>query len=244
MQARSFLFMAWLYVGMSVLGLAALPLAVISKRVAVAAIWLWAHWARLGLLLIAGIRLRFEGLEHIPDQPVLIASKHQSNLETIAAFLALRDPAMVLKRELVKLPLYGWYVKRTGMIVVDRDAHARALKDMVRDAKARFADGRPVMIFPEGTRQAPGVPPDYKPGVAALYRELDVPCVPVALNTGLFWSAGGALKGPGVAVIRFLPAIPAGLPRRAFMAELETRIETASAELAGLPAPIAAVAAD
>lgn len=233
-KLRSILFMAWLYLGMSALALAGLPLAVFSTRAGLVATRLWAHWAVLGLRLIAGVRLRLEGIEHIPAEPVLFASKHQSNLETITAFLALRDPAIVLKRELIRLPLYGWYAKRTGMIVVDRDAHARALKDMVRDAKARFAEGRPVLIFPEGTRQLPGAPPDYKPGVAALYRELDVPCVPVALNTGLFWGSGGKLKQPGVAVIRFLPAIPPGLQRRPFMAELEARIEAASTELTGL----------
>ena len=234
MQLRSFLFMAWLYGGMSVLGLAALPLAMVSSRATLMAIRLWAHWTILGLKLIADIEVRFEGLQHVPNEPVLVASKHQSNLETIVAFLALLNPAIVLKSELMKLPLYGWYAKRAGMIVVDRDAHSKALKEMVRHARARFAEGRPVLIFPEGTRQAPGAAPDYKPGVAALYRELDVPCVPVALNTGLFWGGGGRLKQPGVAVIRFLQPIPAGLQRRPFMAELEARIEAASAELAGL----------
>jgi len=234
---RSFVYICWLYGGMILLGFSTLPIAYFSRRVGLATIKLWARWALLGLALIGGIRVRFEGLEHVPDEPVLFASKHQSNLETIAAFIALRDPAMVLKQELTKLPAYGVYCRRTGMIVVDREAHAKALKDLVRDAKTAFAEGRPVMIFPEGTRRMPGAPPDYKPGVAALYRELDVPCVPVALNTGLFWGSGGKLKRPGVAVIRFLPPIPAGLQRRPFMAELETRIETASAELAGLSVP-------
>ncbi|MBY0447998.1 MAG: 1-acyl-sn-glycerol-3-phosphate acyltransferase [Hyphomonadaceae bacterium] len=228
---RSALFMLYLYGGMAALGILAFPLALVNRAAGIGAIRLWALYTLFGLRWIAGVRVRFEGLEHVPDGPVLIASKHQSNLETIAAFLVLRDPAMVLKRELLKLPLYGWFAVRTGMIVVDRDAHAKALRDLVRHAKARFAEGRPVLIFPEGTRRPPGAPPDYKPGVAALYRELGSACVPVALNTGQFWDARGKLHRRGAAVLRFLPPIPPGLSRQDFMQALEGCIEPASAAL-------------
>lgn len=240
---RSLIYVLWLYGGMAVIGLVALPAAVFSREAGLVAIRVWARWAVSGARALCGIRLRFEGLEHLSKGPVLIASKHQAMLDTIAPFLVMSAPAIVLKRELLAMPIYGWFAKRSGMIPVDRDAHAKALKTMVREAKARMAEGRPIFIFPEGTRQAIGAPPAYKPGVAALYRELNVPCVPAALNTGLVWAARGLTRRPGEAVIRFLEPIPAGLPRREFMRLLEERIERESAALAGLPAPAAPAAA-
>lgn len=228
---RSLVFLVSLYAGMTAIGLIALPAALFHQGPALWAVRVWARWAMFCLRRIGGVRLRLEGLEHIPPGPTLIACKHQSNLETIAAFLAVPDPAVVLKRELLAMPLYGWFAQRTGMIVVDREAHAKALRGMVHEAKQRLAEGRHVVIFPEGTRKAPGEPPDYKPGVAALYRELDVACVPAALNSGVFWGEGGRLLARGETVIRFLPPIPAGLPRREFMMRLEAEIEGASAEL-------------
>jgi 1-acyl-sn-glycerol-3-phosphate acyltransferase len=143
--------------------------------------------------------------------------------------LVLKHPALVLKRQLLSIPFYGWYARKAGMIAIDREGHASALRRMVAAGKARLAEGRPIAIFPEGTRKKPGAAPDYKPGVAALYGMLDVACVPFALNSGVYWA--GPLRKPGRIVIEFLPAIPPGLKRRDFMAALEGSVESATARL-------------
>ena len=126
------------------------------------------------------------------------------------------------------IPFMGWYSKLSGMIVIDRGGHATALRKMMADARDRLDDGRQLVIFPEGHRQDPGATPDYKPGIAALYRDLDMPCIPVATNSGVHWPAHGFLRKPGVVVYEYLEPIPAGLKRADFMALLEERIETAS----------------
>jgi 1-acyl-sn-glycerol-3-phosphate acyltransferase len=137
----------------------------------------------------------------------------------------------VLKKELMILPFFGWHAWKTGMIPVDRSAGAAALKKMVADVHDRLKTARQIIIFPEGTRIAPGETGDYKPGVAALYRDLGVPCYPVATNSGTSWPAHGFMRRPGKVVFEFLEPIPAGLKRGQFMSELETRIETASKAL-------------
>jgi 1-acyl-sn-glycerol-3-phosphate acyltransferase len=139
---------------------------------------------------------------------------------------------MVFKRELGLIPFYGWFVRKAQMIAIDRDGKASALRKMATDAKAVFAQGRCVLIFPEGTRKKPGAAPDYKPGVAGLYGQIGVPCAPIALNSGLFWTGpGGFLKKPGTIVVEFLPLIPHGLTRREFMTALENDIEAATENL-------------
>lgn len=225
---RSLIYVVWLYGSMSIIGLSFAPLALFSEKAAIQAARVWS-WALLwGLRVICGTRLEVRGRENIPKGAALFAAKHQSMLDTISPFAILGDPSVVLKKELLRLPIFGWFAVRSGMIAIDREAQASALRAMLRAARARIAKGRGVIIFPEGTRQAPGAPPEYKPGVAALYRDLGVDCVPVAVNTGLYWPAHGVIRRPGVAVIEFLPAIKPGLTRDKFMAELEQRIETAS----------------
>jgi 1-acyl-sn-glycerol-3-phosphate acyltransferase len=151
--------------------------------------------------------------------------------ETLAAHVLMHHPATVMKRQLLWIPGYGWYSRKAKMIVIDRDAGASAIRSMVTDAKARLAEGRPIVIFPEGTRRELGAPPDYKPGVAALYSMLDIPCVPMAHNSSLTWPRRGFLRKPGKVIVEFLPAIMPGLKRAAFMAELEKRTEDAVARL-------------
>jgi 1-acyl-sn-glycerol-3-phosphate acyltransferase len=153
-------------------------------------------------------------------------------------FLAIEDhPAYVIKRELLRLPIYGWYCAKIGMIGVDRSAGARALITMARAAKPVAAEGRAVVIFPEGTRTAPGAPPAYQPGVYALYRDLGVPVVPVAIDSGRFWGRRTFMKHPGVITVEYLPPIPAGLDRASFMTALQTAIETAMARLESVDRP-------
>jgi 1-acyl-sn-glycerol-3-phosphate acyltransferase len=152
-------------------------------------------------------------------------------LDTVTPFDVLADPAFVLKKQLMNVPVYGWFAARAGMIPVDREAHAKALKQLVNDARTRLEQGRQIVIFPEGTRGPPGVAGAYKPGVAALYRELGMACTPLALNTGVHWPAHGFLRTPGTIVFEFLEPIPAGLKRGEFMRILQDRIETASTAL-------------
>jgi 1-acyl-sn-glycerol-3-phosphate acyltransferase len=151
--------------------------------------------------------------------------------DVFAQFGVLPATAFVTKKELRWVPWFGWYAQRVGNVFVDREGHSAALKKLVREAKARFADGRQVVIFPEGTRTEPGAPGDYKPGIAALYREIEVPVHPVATNSGVHWSARGQWIRPGTIVFEYLEPIPPGLKRAEVMRLLTERIETASAKL-------------
>lgn len=234
---RSALFSAWLGFISVAMTVGCIPLLIIGPHRAI--IWAMRQWARLvlgGAHLIAGVRYEVRGAANIPSGPGLIAAKHQSMWETVAFHILLADPAIVMKTELMKIPLYGQYAARAKMIAVDREGHARTLRNLVASAKDRLARGRQIVIFPEGTRRPPGAPPDYKPGIAALYGQLGVPCVPVALNSGHFWPRSGFMKYPGTIVIEFLEPLPAGLKRADFMAALENRIEAGVAKLAPSPA--------
>src|SRR5258705_6244920 len=202
----------------------ALPLLLLPYRLTLKAASLWARLVLFGLKALAGIGIEVRG--RLEDPRVLIAAKHLSMWETVALLALLPGPAIVLKRSLLRIPFYGWYCGKMRMIAIDRAAVAKAIRLMHGEAKRALDEGRPIVIFPEGTRRKPGDPPDYKPGVAGLYAQLDVPCVPVAHNSGLFW-AGGFFRKPGTIILEFLPPIPPGLPRRDFMGLLESRIEEA-----------------
>ncbi|PZT98604.1 MAG: 1-acyl-sn-glycerol-3-phosphate acyltransferase [Brevundimonas sp.] len=228
---RSLLFTAWLYLSMPIFAIGLSPALVMPHRFAMGVVKLWARTVLFGLRWIAGVKVDFRGLENRPSGAALVASKHQGMLDIVALLAVLPDACFVMKKELMPLPFFGWFAWKTGMIAVDRAGHARALKDMTRQARARLSQGRQIVIFPEGTRNDPGVPGDYKPGVAAIYRDLEGPCWPVATNSGLHWPAHGFRRRPGVAVFEFLEPIPAGMKRGAMMALLESRIETASLAL-------------
>ncbi|WP_020083956.1 lysophospholipid acyltransferase family protein [Hyphomicrobium zavarzinii] len=193
------------------------------KLHAIVSVWL--------LRVIAGTRLEVRGREKLPKGAYLVVSKHQSAWDTFGLVPLFRDPAIVLKDELKWIPFYGWFCVKFEHILVKRDKAAKALKQMISDAQSRAAEGREIVIFPEGTRQAPGAPPDYKPGYVALYEALELPCVPLALNSGLFWPRRQLVRHPGTIVVEFLDPIPAGLPRKEFRAILEARLEAASQRL-------------
>lgn len=209
-----------------------LPLLLASTSTILAAARCWIA----GILWLLKICVRLDsqetGVENLPQQPVLFAAKHQSAWETLYFSSRLRNPAFVLKKELMLIPIFGWFLARSGMIAIDRKGKAAALKKMIADVKATLANGRSVVIFPEGTRVIPGDSKTYQPGVAALYAQLNVPVVPIALNSGLFWGRKAILKKPGTIQVEYLPAILPGLDRKTFMRELEARIEGASKKLA------------
>ena len=221
--------MAWFVFITLVMGVIFLPMLVCPRSWSVLMARGWAHLVLGGLWLFCGIAKRVVGTA--PTGAVIVASKHMSMWDTLALYLALDDPGIILKESLLLVPFFGWYVWKTCAIPINRGAGAQALRAMRRAAEALTQDGRPLLIFPEGTRKQPGAPPDYKPGVYGLYSMLAVPCVPVALDSGRFWT--GFIKKPGVITLQFLEPIP-GQPhmaKREFMTALQSRIETATNRL-------------
>lgn len=187
------------------------------------------------LRVIVGTRTEIRGLDKLPPPPYLVAAKHQSAWDTFALIPLFKDPAVVMKAELGLIPFYGWFSHKFQHIFVHRESGPAALRRLLRDARARADAGREILIFPEGTRRAPGAPPDYKPGLVAIYEHLGVPCVPLALNSGIFWPRRSFLRMPGTIVVEILDPIPPGMPRKQFRVLVEQRIEAASAAL--LPRP-------
>jgi 1-acyl-sn-glycerol-3-phosphate acyltransferase len=227
---RSCLFFVWFAIASVIIAVGGVWVLLLPRRATELLSKTWSRAVLFGLKWIAGLGYEVRGT--VPKGAVLVAAKHMSMWDTVMLYVLLDDACAVVKRSLLNVPFYGWYLRKAGVIAIDRDGKASALKQMVAEAKAALADNRPLFIFPEGTRKAPGMSPDYKPGVAALYTQTGVPCVPVALNSGLFWTGPiGFLKKPGKVVIEFLPPIPPGLKRAAFMDRLENDIETATGHL-------------
>ncbi len=189
----------------------------------------WARFHSLCVRILLGIRTRVEG--EVPARPVLVAAKHQSMFETLELVTLLDTPAVVMKRELGEIPLWGRLAKKYGIITVDRAGGAKALRTMLREAEEAIGEGRPIVIFPEGTRVAPGERPELQPGFAGLYRALGLPVVPLALDSGHVWPRRGA-KSPGLVTMRFGDPIPPGLPRK----EIEARVHAAINALEPIPA--------
>jgi 1-acyl-sn-glycerol-3-phosphate acyltransferase len=228
---RSLLFVALFYLWSIAAVIVMVPLLLAPRRWMAAATKLWARVVMALLWPICGVRVEIRGREHLPGKGALIAAKHQCMFDTMAPFTVFADAAYVMKRELMNIPFYGWYARKAGMIVVDREAHAKALRKLVADARRTVAAARQVVIFPEGHRTPPGAKSDYKPGVAALYRDLGLPCTPMATNSGAHWPAHGFIRRPGTIVYEFLEPIPAGLRRGEFMRTLQARLEEASGRL-------------
>jgi len=220
-----------MYGSIAILGIICLPVLLMPYRWNVALVSWWC-----GLILgafgrIIGVKTIIKGRENLPEGHYFLALKHQSMWETLAVNHMFDNPAIVMKQELMWIPLFGWWTWKLRMISIDRGAHAAALRKMLNEAKRECESGRKIVIFPQGTRTPPGVKNPYKPGVAAIYNALGVPVVPVAVTSGLCWPKKGYSYKPGTITIEFLPPIEAGLNRREFMSELETRIETATDRL-------------
>jgi 1-acyl-sn-glycerol-3-phosphate acyltransferase len=228
---RSLIYNIVFYVNLVLFLVLGSPFYVTPRKLSVRALQAWATTSLWWLEVICGTRYEVRGRENIPEGAVLVAAKHQSAWDTFALLPMFDDPAMVLKRELVFIPLFGWFIPKFRMIPVERSSGAQALKAMVARAREAAGMGRQIVIFPEGTRRPPGAAPDYKPGAAALYLQLGVPCLPIALNSGLYWPKRQFLRYPGTIVVEILPVIEAGLKRREFSERLETAIETATAKL-------------
>jgi 1-acyl-sn-glycerol-3-phosphate acyltransferase len=228
---RSFAFHLSFYLLTAVLAILGLP-ALLAGRTGVIA--LARFWARLVQVLLAGIcglRADFRGVENIPSGGYIIAPKHQSAWETLALLRFTPDFTFVLKRELLKVPIFGWYLRRSQQIAIDRSKGASALSQVVAKTRAMAPEGRQIFIFPEGTRRAPGAPAQYKFGVSHIYAQTGARCLPVALDSGLFWPRRGFLIRPGTVLVEFLPAIEPGLDRDSFLQLLQARLEQATDRL-------------
>lgn len=220
-------FFAWAFISAILFA----PLFIISSH---ASLYAGKPWADLSLVLarfFCGIKFEVRGRENIQNTPVIYASKHQSAWDTIIFLNLFPNVAYVLKKELLRLPFWGWYLWRMRMIAIDRSAGASSIKQIIRDGKAALAEGRPIVIFPEGTRKKLGSEPDYQSGITAMYSSLAVPVVPVALNSGVYWGKNAFFKTPGTIIIEFLPPIPPGIPKKEFIIRLQNDIETASNKL-------------
>ena len=229
--ARSLIFNTLFYANLVVLMILGLPTMLLGRRGVFALARLWGAISVWLLEKICGLRVEYRGLENIPPGAVLIAAKHQSFLETFALLKYAPDFAIILKRQLTYIPLFGLYLIVSQQIAIDRGRGRQSLQQITTAAKAVFAAGRQIFIYPEGTRRPPGAPPRYKQGVTALYAETGISCLPVAVNTGLFWRRRGFLRRPGVAVIEYLPVILPGLDRADFSDLLQSTIESACARL-------------
>ncbi len=223
---RSAIFNFILVLTIFLMGLLAFPLLIGSrKRVC----WLRDRWVKFilfSLKIVVGLDYRVEGLENLPKGRFMVASKHQSAWETLALHLIFPDPSIVLKKELLKLPILGRFIEKVGMVPIDRSGRASALKSMLIAARKWANIGRPIIIFPQGTRVTAGEKHNYHSGVFAVYRALKVPVVPVALNSGMFWSRKAFIKKPGIITVRVLSYIRPGMDRKEFMEKLEDVIET------------------
>jgi 1-acyl-sn-glycerol-3-phosphate acyltransferase len=228
---RSALFNLLFYATMIVLMVVGLPALLFGRKAILAVARTWSRFSLWLLKVVCGTSAEFRGLENIPKGACIIAPKHQSFWETFALILYFDDFAYVLKRELTFIPVFGWYLQRAGQIAINRATARTALRQLVVKAKALFAEGRQLFLFPEGTRRAPGAPPAYKAGVAYLYEKTRVPCLPVALNSGLFWPRRSFLRFPGTIIVEFLPVIAPGMKRDAFLRKLQWRIESATDRL-------------
>jgi 1-acyl-sn-glycerol-3-phosphate acyltransferase len=228
---RSILFNLLFYLNLVVLLVGAFVTLLLPRRAVIGMAKLWGRTSVWLLRMVCGTGVEFRGLEKLPKGPLLVAAKHQSTWETFALLRLFDHPTFIVKRELMWLPIFGWCMWKGGMVPVDRGAGSQALTDMIGRAKIAIADGRQIVIFPEGTRRAPGAAPRYKYGVAHLYAELGVPCVPIALNSGLFWPRRAFRRLPGTIVVEVLDPIAPGLDKQAFFERLQTKVETETARL-------------
>ncbi len=209
------------------------PTLLISRRATYFSNQIWIKGVFFLMRTIMDLKVEIQGVKNQLSPPVIYASKHQSALETMLFHYVLNDPAVVLKRELMWIPFFGWYFKKLGMIPIAREKNkgTSSLRKMLKVCKIAVDNDQPIVIFPEGTRSSPDQPGQYQSGVASIYKHLDIPVVPVALNSGCYWPRRCFLKRPGVVTIQFLDSIPPGLPRQEFMSVLQSRIETASQAL-------------
>jgi len=225
---RSLLFNILFYVVLAFWVIVGLPTYLMPRKAILNVAKYWGLSSIWLMRVICNTRVEYRGLDKIPQGPLIVAAKHQSVWETFALLQFFDQPLYILKRELTWIPLFGWYLIKADMIAIDRSAGARSLREMARAAREEVRRGRQLIIFPEGTRRPVGAEPSYKSGVAVIYADCDEPCLPVALNAGLFWPRRSFMRYPGTIVVEFLDPLPPGLPREEFLARMSGAIEAAT----------------
>lgn len=225
----SVVFIGQMYLAMAVYALWWTPFVLFRRDAAFDAVHAYCRWVRASAAFLVGLRSEVRG--EVPADEVVIAAKHQSFFDIIILVSVVPRPKFIMKKELLWAPILGWYATRIGCVPVDRGRRGEAMKKMVADVKAGLAAPGQLIIYPQGTRVAAGAKKPYKVGVGVLYSQLGQDCVPVATNVGVFWPRHGILRKPGLAVVEFLPRIPAGLPVEDFMARIEPEVEAASDRL-------------
>ena len=228
---RSVAFNLLFYLNLVLHVIAAIPTFVMPRRVFMVMARSWGETSNWLLRIVAGTRVELRGLEKIPHGALLVAAKHQSVWETFTLLTLFADPAYVFKHELQYIPIFGWYAWKSDMIPVDRAARGGAVAGMIVRAREELARGRQIIIFPEGTRTAPGAPPAYRQGIVQLYVAAGVPCAPIALNSGVFWPRRRFLRHRGTIVLEVLDPIPPGLDAQVFSHRLQQVIESATSTL-------------
>lgn len=228
---RSLIFDLVFYLGTFIASIALLWTLLLPRKAMMAVLRFYFYGVSWIESVILGLSYQVLGRENLPDGPFILASKHQSVWETLKLNVLLDDPAVVLKHELLRIPIWGWYATRAEMIPIVRGARGAAIASLIKGARAAAAQRRPIVIFPQGTRLAPGTHRPYKAGIAALYDALDIPVVPMALNSGVFWPRGARVKRSGLITAQFLDPIPPGLSRSEFLSTLEQRTEAATEAL-------------
>jgi 1-acyl-sn-glycerol-3-phosphate acyltransferase len=226
---RSFLFAVQMYIMMPLMALVFLPLAIFRRDMAVAFVRTYANYCRWSLAWMTGVKTEIRG--EIPEGEALIASKHQSFLDVILILSVVKRPRVIIKRELHRLPIFHFFGSRMGNIPVKRGDRGKAIAKMMADLESGALEAGQLLIYPQGTRTAPGVKAPYKIGTGLIYEQTGMPCVPAATNVGVFWPKRGVYRTPGTAVMEFLPRIEPGLEREKFMEHLEQVIEVASEHL-------------
>ena len=228
---RSLVFNALFYVNTALWLIAALPTFFMPYRAIIEVAKAWGRFNRALTRMVAGIDYEIRGAEKIPRGPVIVAAKHQSAWETFALLSLFDNPTFIIKRELQWIPIFGWFTIKGRMVPVQRGAGSQTLTNMIERARIELSRGRQLVIFPEGTRRAPGAEPRYKYGVAQLYAAEGVPCIPIALNSGLFWPRRSLRRDPGTILVEVLDPILPGLDKDVFLERLKNEIETATARL-------------
>ncbi len=237
LYVRSAAHFTFMVVWTLLIGVLYLPLMLLPRRAVMPFLQFWAYGILLAARVLCGVRWQVVGREHLPPGPCIFASKHQSAWETLFLPLLHNNFAYIFKRELLWLPVVGWYMKKSQMIAVQRGGGGGVLKQMLRASEAAVERGQTIIIFPEGTRTAPGADKDYHYGIAALYGRLGdrVPVIPIALNSGLFWPRNSWIKRPGTVTVEIMPAMPTGLETKNFLHQLKVTIDAASNDLCNHP---------
>ena len=225
----SLIFIIQMYAAMFVLALWWTPVVLLRREAAFSAVHAYTRWVRWSARVLVGLKSEIRG--EVPQDEVIVAAKHQSFFDIIMIVSVLPRPKFIMKKELLWAPILGWYATRIGCIPVDRGKRSQAMAKMVEDVKAGADKPGQLIIYPQGTRVAAGAQKAYKVGVGVLYAQLEHDCIPAATNVGVFWPRHGILRKPGLAVVEFLPRIPAGKSVAEFMARIEPAIETASNRL-------------